>query len=109
MRQNIDPAFLRRLEFAVEFDSPDREERVALWRVHMPDQAPLQEDVDLRELATLYPVVGAFIRNAAAAAGFLAAGDGRTITRNHLIHAIRREYEKAGRAFPGVTAGQGRS
>jgi hypothetical protein len=109
LRQNIDPAFIRRLEFAIDFDAPDREERLALWQVHVPRNAPLASDVDLRELAVLYPVVGAFIRNAATAAGFLAASNGAIISRGHFIHAIRREYEKAGRAFPGASAGVGNS
>ena len=102
LRQNIDPAFLRRLEFVVDFNEPDRVERHALWRAHVPASAPLDDDVNLYELATLYPVVGGIIRNAAVAAGFLAASDGTRISRTHFIHAIRREYEKAGRAFPGL-------
>lgn len=105
LRQNIDPAFLRRLEFVVDFSEPDRVERHALWRAHVPADAPLDGDVNLYELAALYPVVGGIIRNAAVAAGFLAASDGTSISRTHFIHAIRREYEKAGRAFPGVPAG----
>jgi hypothetical protein len=105
LRQNIDPAFLRRLEFVIDFDEPDREERFALWRCHLPAGAPLGDDVNLYELASLYPVVGGVIRNAATAAGFLAASDGTPIVQNHFVHAIRREYEKAGRAFPGVPAG----
>ena len=107
LRKNIDPAFIRRLEFAVDFEAPDRDERLTLWQVHVPRGAPLASDVDLRELAVLYPVVGAFIRNAAVAAGFLAAGNGGQITRSHFIHAIRREYEKSGRAFPCAAAGAG--
>ncbi len=105
LRENIDPAFLRRLEFVVDFEEPDREERFALWRCHLPENAPLAEDVNLYELAALYPVVGGVIRNAAVAAGFLAAADGFPIDRRHFIHAIRREYEKAGRSFPGVPVG----
>lgn len=105
LRQNIDPAFTRRLEFVVEFDEPAAAERHALWRGHLPEAAPLAGDVDLAELAALYPVVGGFIRNAAVAAGFLAAADGTCIARHHLVSALRREYEKAGRAFPGVPAG----
>ena len=104
LRRNIDPAFLRRLEFVIDFEEPDREERKALWRCHLP-KGVLGEDVNLYELATLYPVVGGVIRNAAVAAGFLAAADGTHIMREHFIHAIRREYEKAGRAFPGVPVG----
>ena len=105
LRQNIDPAFTRRLEFIVEFDEPSHDERVALWRGHLPLQAPLDDDVDFAELAGLYPLVGALIRNAAVAAGFLAAAEDSAITRSHLVRAIYREYEKSGRVFPGAPAG----
>ncbi len=105
LRQNIDAAFLRRLEFVIDFAEPDREERFALWSCHLPKDAPLADDVNLYELATLYPVVGGVIRNAAVAAGFLAAHDGMPIDRRHFIHAIRREYAKAGRSFPGAPIG----
>lgn len=105
LRENIDPAFPRRLEFVVNFEEPDREERLALWRCHLPETAPLAADVNLHELSALYPVVGGVIRNAAVAAGFLAAADGLPIDRRHLVHAIRREYQKAGRSFPGVPVG----
>jgi SpoVK/Ycf46/Vps4 family AAA+-type ATPase len=104
LKQNIDPAFLRRLEFVIEFDEPSAGEREALWRCHLPAQAPLGEDVNLKELAMLYPIVGGLIRNASVAAGFLAAAADTAIGRNHLIDAIRREYEKSGKAFPGVPA-----
>jgi hypothetical protein len=100
LRQNIDAAFTRRLEFIVELVEPAPPEREQLWRCHLPAAAPLADDVDLTELATLFPVVGGVIRNAAVAAGFRAAADGGTVTRDHLIRSIRREYDKAGRAFP---------
>jgi SpoVK/Ycf46/Vps4 family AAA+-type ATPase len=101
LRENIDPAFVRRLEFAIDFDEPAAEEREALWRCHLPPRAPLAVDVDLGELALVYSVVGGVIRNAATAAAFLAAAEDGAIARRHLIHALRREYAKAGRAFPG--------
>lgn len=109
LRQNIDPAFLRRLEFMVEFDEPDREERQRLWRCHVPCAELLDPDVNLVEFAALYPVVGGIIRNAAVAAAFLAASDGGRITRAHLHRALRREYEKSGKAFPGIPAGTSRT
>ena len=105
LRQNMDPAFVRRLEFVVAFEEPGREERLALWRCHLPPGAPLASDVDLAELAALYPMVGGLIRNAAVAAAFLAAADGGVITRSHFVRAIRREHEKAGKAFPGLPTG----
>ena len=105
LRQNIDSAFLRRMDFVIEFDEPDREERHRIWRCHIPDEALLGEDANLHELAALYPVVGGLIRNATVAAAFLAAADGGRLTRAHFVRAMRREYEKAGKAFPGLPAG----
>jgi SpoVK/Ycf46/Vps4 family AAA+-type ATPase len=105
LRQNIDPAFLRRLEFVIDFEDPDREERLALWNCHLPNDVPLADDVNLYELAALYPVVGGVIRNAAVAAAFLAAADRMPIDRRHFVHAIRREYAKAGHSFPGAPVG----
>jgi SpoVK/Ycf46/Vps4 family AAA+-type ATPase len=101
LRQNIDPAFARRLDVVVDFEEPSQPEREALWRMHVPPAAPLGDDVDLAELAALYPVVGGLIRNAALAAGFRAAAAGGPLTREHFFQAVRREYAKAGRSFPG--------
>jgi SpoVK/Ycf46/Vps4 family AAA+-type ATPase len=105
LRQNIDAAFVRRLEFVLDFSEPDREQRVALWKRHIPADAPLDPELNFHELAALYPVVGGVIRNAAVAAAFRAAANGGRLGRNHFVHAIQREYEKAGRAFPGFPAG----
>jgi hypothetical protein len=105
LRQNIDAAFVRRLEFVLEFNEPNREQRVALWKRHIPADAPLDPQLNFHELAALYPVVGGVIRNASVAAAFRAAADGLALGRSHFVHAIQREYEKAGRAFPGLPAG----
>jgi hypothetical protein len=101
LRRNIDPAFTRRLEFVVPFEEPGPVEREALWRCHLPPSAPLADDLDVPALAARYPVVGAVIRNAATAAAFLAAADGEPIGQGHVVQALRREYEKSGRAFAG--------
>jgi ATPase family associated with various cellular activities (AAA) len=105
LRRNIDAAFTRRLEFLLEFDEPTLPERIELWRCHLPAGAPVDRDVDIGLLASQFPVVGALIRNAAVAAGFLAAADGTPIRREHLVRAMRREYQKSGRAFPGLPIG----
>lgn len=105
LRQSLDPAFLRRIEFILDFEEPAAAEREALWRCHLPPGAPLAPDLDVEQLAALYPVVGGFIKNAAVAAAFLAAAEDSPITRGHVVRAIRREYDKAGRAFPGLPSG----
>lgn len=102
LRQNIDPAFLRRLDFVVEFTVPDEIRRRQLWQLHLPPQAGLARDIDLDVLARLYPVAGGWIRNAAIAAAFLAAPSGGPICQRHLVQAMRREYAKAARPFPGI-------
>ncbi len=103
-RQNIDSAFSRRLDFIVEFEEPGCEERKKLWRCHLPEQAPLDKDVSIGELASLYPIVGGHIRNAAVAAAYLAAHENTPIKRRHIIEAIRREYEKAGKAHREISS-----
>jgi ATP-dependent 26S proteasome regulatory subunit len=105
LRQNLDPAFARRIEFIVPFDPPGAGERTDLWRRHLPATAPVSPSVDLERLSAVYELSGALIRNAALAAAFLAAADGTSITMRHLVHAVRREYVKAGHAFPGAPAG----
>lgn len=105
LRQNIDQAFVRRLEFVVPFDLPDERERGTLWRRHLPSGAPLDPRVDPDQLAALYPLSGALIRNAAVAAAYLAADAGTAIGPEHLAVAVRREYAKAGQAYPGDPPG----
>ncbi|MFL6164106.1 MAG: ATP-binding protein [Jatrophihabitantaceae bacterium] len=100
LRQNIDPAFIRRMDFVVDFPMPDAAGRAELWALHLPP-AVLTDDVDLPALARLYAVPGGWIRNAAVAAAFAAAALGERIGQRHLVGAMRREYAKASLTFPG--------
>ncbi|MFT3858293.1 MAG: ATP-binding protein [Aquabacterium sp.] len=104
LRSQMDNAFSRRFEFIVEFPEPDAAVRTALWRLHLPAQAPLAGDVNLPELADWYPLSGAQIKNAALAAAFLAASAGQPIAQRHFLWAIEREFDKAGKAHPGYPA-----
>jgi hypothetical protein len=99
LRQNIDAAFSRRLEYIIEYEEPGLAQRLALWQCHIPAGVPLADDVNLQTLAANYPVVGGLIRNATVTGAFMAAADGQVITQEHFTRAIRREYEKAGKAF----------
>lgn len=97
-RQNLDGAFTRRLDYIVEFEEPDREQRLALWRCHLPKDAPLATDVKLDELAAHFSVTGGLIRNASLTAAYLGADEG-SIRRDHFLSALRSEYQKAGKSF----------
>jgi len=102
LRGNIDEAFVRRIDVIIEYDEPGIGERERLWDAHLPDLAPLAPDVDSRELAEPYAVSGGVIRNAALSAAFHAAEHDREITQSMLVEALRREYDKSGRTFPGA-------
>lgn len=97
LRQNLDEAFTRRLDFVIDFPFPEPEYRQRIWRAHFPSRAPLGPDVDLREVAEAYRLAGGNIRNAAIASAYLAAADGGTITMAHIRNAVRRENQKMGR------------
>lgn len=101
LRANIDPAFLRRIDYVVDFPLPDVQSRRELWQRHLPP-AVLADDVDIDALGGLYPVPGAWIRNVSVAGAFAAAADGGVLTQEHLVNAMRREYAKASLPFPGV-------
>jgi hypothetical protein len=49
----------------------------------------------------MYPVAGAWIRNAALAASYVAAAEDEDVHQHHLTAAIRREYGKASLPYPG--------
>ncbi|MEJ2541229.1 MAG: AAA family ATPase [Gemmatimonadota bacterium] len=92
MKSHIDPAFMRRLRFLVDFPFPDAKDRQRIWSRVFPAQADT-DDLDFRALARL-AIPGGNIRNIAVNAAFLAADDGEPIGMRHVYHAARREYEK---------------
>jgi len=97
---NIDSAFQRRIHVMVEFPEPGPSEREQLWAAVAPTRLPVDDAIDLTDLAQRYPLTGAQIREATLDAAYLAAADGRVVTEEHLVTGIRRQYEKAGRTVP---------
>lgn len=101
LRQNLDEAFTRRLDFVVTYPFPDADARKRIWERHFPQEVPLARDIDLMEISERFPMAGGNIRNAALASAYLAAADGRVITNEHIFSAIRREHQKMGRLTMG--------
>jgi hypothetical protein len=101
LRQNLDPAFMRRLHAMVEFPFPDEAQRRGIWQATFPQEAPLQPDLDLDLLAREVKLAGGNIRNIALAAAAQAAGEGGAIGMRHLLAGAAREYQKLGRAWTG--------
>lgn len=97
LRQNMDPAFQRRIRFLLDFPVPDRAMRARLWEQSLPGPAFRMGELHLDALAERFPLTGGSIHSIGVAAAHLAAATraGR-ISIEHLVRATYRELEKIG-------------
>jgi hypothetical protein len=95
MKSALDPAFIRRLRFIVNFPFPGREERRAIWERVFPTETPLSE-IDYAWLARLN-LTGGSIHNAALNAAFMAAQKKEMVAMPLILEAARDEYRKLDR------------
>jgi hypothetical protein len=91
-RAALDPAFLRRLRFVLQFPFPDLAQREAIWRRVFPEAMP-RAALDYARLARL-PMAGGHIRNIALNAAFLAAEADAPLGMAHLARAAHHEAAK---------------
>jgi AAA+ superfamily predicted ATPase len=96
MRQTLDPAFLRRLRFIIEFPRPDADARDRIWRQCLPAGTHTLNDAAFRQLARKVDVTGGYIRQITLRAAFIAAAAGSQITLEHVAQAARAELAKLG-------------
>ena len=92
MKEALDPAFLRRLRFVVQFPFPDQAQRGEIWRRIFPPKTPTDQ-LNLNVLSRL-SIAGGNIRSIALNAAFTAADAGEPVRMAHLLGAARLEYEK---------------
>ena len=92
MKNALDPAFLRRIRFVVQFPFPDAAQRAEIWMRIFPTATPT-DGLDAFRLAQMN-VPGGNIRNIALQAAFLAADAGEPVRMRHLLRAARSEYAK---------------
>jgi AAA+ superfamily predicted ATPase len=95
LRKNMDDAFVRRIQFTIEFPFPAYEQRLAIWQRVWPEATP-RDDLDLELMARRFEIAGGNIRNVALSAAFLGAEDGGRVTMRHLLRATWQEYQKMG-------------
>jgi AAA+ superfamily predicted ATPase len=93
--QNIDDAFLRRLDVSVTFPRPDEASRLAIWKHIFPEATPVG-DIDYEFLST-FDVTGGNIKNIAQTAAFLAADDAGVVEMEHVVMATKLELQKIGK------------
>ena len=92
LKNALDPAFLRRIRFVVQFPFPDPAQRAEIWRRVFPASTPT-EGLDPAKLSRLN-LPGGNIRNIAMSAAFLAAEAGEPVRMTHIGEAARTEYAK---------------
>jgi hypothetical protein len=97
LRANVDEAFTRRLQFAVDFPFPEQKDRLRIWQTLFPPDVPRDPDLDFALLARRFKLAGGNIRNVIVSAAYLAASNGSRVTMKHLLHGTRRELQKMGR------------
>jgi hypothetical protein len=92
VKSALDPAFLRRLRFIVNFPFPGVAERKSIWQKVFPAGVPT-EGLDFDRLARLN-LTGGHIHNTGLNAAFLAAQAGTAVTMPLLLAAARTEFRK---------------
>ena len=92
MKSALDPAFMRRLRFIVNFAFPDIPERKRIWERAFPKETK-KENLDYERLAR-FNLTGGSIQNIAINAAFLAASAGSSVTMPLILEASRGEFRK---------------
>jgi hypothetical protein len=106
LRDEIDPAFVRRFHVILQFPRPSPEERARIWRVALPREAPVGADVNLGALAKL-DLTGAGIVGTARTAALLAVDEGAgAIRMQHFVQAARRQFQREGRLLTNLDLGK---
>ncbi|SEB38832.1 ATP-binding protein [Terriglobus roseus] len=104
MQRALDPAFLRRIRFIVQFPFPDEASRRQMWSRVFPSATPT-EGLKPEQLAHLH-VSGAVIRNIAMHAAYMAANDELPVRMSHIAAGVRTEYTKMDKILtPSETGG----
>ncbi len=97
LRANLDEAFTRRLQFAIDFPFPEEVDRLKIWKALFPPDVPRMDNLDFQFLSRRFKLAGGNIRNIIVNAAFQAAADGGVVKMEHLLHGTRREMQKMGR------------
>ncbi len=88
VKDNLDPAFLRRLQFIVDFPRPTAEQRLQLWKKSL-GTLPLDGSVDLAVLAKRYELSGGSILDIIRYIMLHHAKDGKAISQAALLDGIK--------------------
>jgi adenylate kinase family enzyme len=104
-KNDVDPAFQRRIRVIIDFLPPDPPERRRLWRLAFdadnPAGAARLDGIEWDALGERVNLTGAEIKLAALNAAFLARAAGERIGMPHVLTSVRREIAKRGQTLRG--------
>ncbi|HEX5732112.1 MAG TPA: ATP-binding protein [Blastocatellia bacterium] len=102
-KQNIDPAFIRRMRYVFEFSRPEAVERRRIWRQVIGELSGPETlsrlEATVEKLATDLDMSGAQIKNAVLGSLFVARRGREPLAMSHLLRGVDRELSKEGRAL----------
>ncbi len=111
LRDNLDEAFVRRVQVLIHFDKPDAEARYRIYLGMFPPEVTPPDDADLIAIAEQFDIAGGNIKNAVLDAAFRAAARTRggarlAITGDDVVCGVAREYQKIGKSITIGTFGK---
>jgi hypothetical protein len=96
---NIDPAFIRRLRFVLDFPRPELQERRRLWERLLRELGGHEARAGALDVLSGLDASGAQIKYALLAALFVARQEGRPLGMGHIVRGLQRELLKEGRGL----------
>ena len=100
MPANLDEAFARRFESIIHIPMPRPEERLKLWQRGFSAKTPLEDKINLKELAGKHEIAGGTIMNVVRYSTLMAIDrNDYTIRLKDIIDGLRKEYLKVGRTI----------
>lgn len=102
-KHNIDPAFIRRLRFVIDFEKPSAAERLEIWTKVIAglagdERATAMKD-ELKSLSDSLEVTGAQIKFGVLGAMFIAKRAQQELRASHILRGMERELAKEGRTL----------
>lgn len=94
---NIDEAFIRRIQFIFSIPFPTEENRKLLWKQAFPKEAPIAKNIDFSFLAKNFEITGAVIKNISLSSAFMAGAEQKPISMKHILQATHIELAKQGK------------
>jgi len=92
----MDPAFMRRIRFHIEFPAPDADSRLELWRALSPPALFAAHSDEFEKLAEDFELSGGHIKNALLLAASSAVAEQGSITMKHVRGACINELRQQG-------------